>query len=191
MNINGGFSLKLAFPLIVVIVTVLVSYYVHTSTVQSHEQTNIEQSSTLLTAPSLPVSNTSNYDFYFVMLAIKTCPHCVAMEKFFKNLPVDSYYCDIQQSKECSNAFWKLYDKGVTRGTPTILVCSKDGLLLVEVGEYQNETWWLSVPNNLEPLREGTIPVYITGKQRLQLTLTSDLYDVLCVKTLEGSRPIK
>lgn len=191
MGASGRPSLKLVLPLVVVVVAILTSYYVYTSTTQAHEQTGTEQASTPSTALSLPGINASNYDFYIVLLAVKACPHCAAMEKFFKNLPVDSYYCDIQQSKECSDAFWKLYNKGVTRGIPTILVCSKDGLLLVEVGEYRNATWWLTVPNSLEPLREGAIPVYITGKQKLQLTLTSDLYDVLCVKTLEGSRPIR
>jgi uncharacterized membrane protein required for colicin V production len=94
MGTSRGFSLKLVLLLVVVVAAILTSYYVYTSTTQSHEQTSTEQASTSSTALSLPGNNTSNYNFYIVMLAIKTCPHCAAMEKFFKNLPVDSYYCD-------------------------------------------------------------------------------------------------
>jgi glutaredoxin len=66
--------------------------------------------------------NVSSVSFYIVMPGVPTCPHCQAMEAFFKTLPVDSYYCNIQQEATCNQAFWKLYDKGVTTGTPTILV---------------------------------------------------------------------
>lgn len=134
--------------------------------------------------------NTSSTSFYIVMLGVPTCPHCQAMEVFLKNLPVDSYYCNANTQTVCNNAFWKLYDMGATIGTPTLLVCTKAGLILVEVGEYTDADWWLTQPTLLPPVRNGVVPVYMTGKKWTQITVTDQLYKLLCIDTLDASTPI-
>lgn len=134
--------------------------------------------------------NASSTSFYIIMIGVPNCIHCQSMEMFLKNLPVDSYYCDANAQTVCNNAFWKLYEMGATIGTPTLLVCTETGLILVEVGEYRDENWWLTQPTLLPPVRNGVVPVYMEGRKWTQITVTEQLYKLLCIDTLEASTPI-
>ena len=127
-----------------------------------------------------------------VILGLRGCPHCRAMEDWLPGLGYPVAFCDIRESIVCSDAFTALYNRGLARGVPVVAVCSAGRLLLVEVGELRDRGWWLRA------LRGGTagvggVPVY--WGTRLVDVLTGDavkeLSKAICRDALRAARPVE
>ena len=132
---------------------------------------------------------------YVVILGTMACPHCRAEKKFFEStMPGVAYFCSIDRSgSSCAKAFSILFSAGVTRGTPTNVLCdNRTGRVkAIVVGDVRSVAAWLKLANST--LGNSTrIPVYYGDKLAgyLELRETSsatELYRLLCINTLEDS----
>jgi len=134
-----------------------------------------------------------------VILGTESCPHCRAMEAFFREeLPGRAYFCEItEKGSSCEAAFSLLVGKRVTMAVPTMVVCDPDKRAVegIIIGEFRDAKWWRNVlENGLPGSNETSIPVYmvnrIAGAMEVEPGAMEKLYSVLCNDTLADARPL-
>ena len=130
---------------------------------------------------------------YIVMLGDPRCPHCRAMERFFKRYSaeagVKTFFCSVLD-KVCLEAFQKLYRLGATEGVPTIVACRGNKVGFIEVGELEKSGWWSTKLASMRPVVAGKVPVYIAGSLYKEVGIDKALATELCNITLAYSKPI-
>ncbi|BES80548.1 hypothetical protein [Pyrodictium abyssi] len=134
-----------------------------------------------------------------VILGTESCPHCRAMEAFFREeLPGRAYFCEItEKGSSCEAAFGLLVSKRVTMAVPTMVVCDTDRRVVegIIIGEFRDAKWWRNVlENGLPGGNETSIPVYmvdrVTGAMEVEPRAMEKLYSVLCNATLADAKPL-
>ena len=130
---------------------------------------------------------------YIVMLGDPRCPHCRAMERFFKRYSdetgVKTFFCSVLD-KACLEAFQKLYRLGATEGVPTIVACRGNRVGFIEVGELEKSGWWSTKLAGMRPVAAGKVPVYIAGNPYKEIEIDKALATELCNTILAYSKPI-
>ncbi|WP_317894638.1 DsbA family protein [Pyrofollis japonicus] len=164
------------------------------STASSAEAPRTSSQTTSTTnAQQNPTTTIEHRNVFIVEIGDPRCPHCKAMEEFFERYSsrtgIRSYFCSVLNSG-CAEAFWALYKLKATQGVPTIVACSKDGILFVEVGELRSTEWWNEALLSSEPRMEGKIHVYLAGDKYGEIDASKELYQVLCTATINASELI-
>ncbi len=130
---------------------------------------------------------------YIVMLGDPRCPHCRAMERFFKRYSaetgVKTFFCSVLD-KVCLETFQELYRLGATEGVPTIVACRGNRVGFIEVGELEKSEWWSTKLASMRPVAAGKVPVYIAGSLYKEIGIDRALATELCNTTLAYSKPI-
>ena len=130
---------------------------------------------------------------YVVEIGDPRCPHCRAMEEFFKSYGeeagVPAYFCSVLNNV-CADAFWRLYHLGATRGVPTIVACRDKRIGFIEVGELEDGAWWSQHLASMSPVEAGRVRVYIAGQPYKEIVIDKETVLELCNTTLAYSKPI-
>ena len=126
-----------------------------------------------------------------VIIGLRGCPHCRAMEEWLPSLGYPVAFCDIRESLVCSDVFTELYNRGLAKGVPVIGACSGDRLLFVEVGELRNQSWWLRALRG-STSGVGGVPVY-WGTRLVTVVTGSDAEELsraICGRALGAAKPV-
>lgn len=198
-RIRGQSPLLLLLIIIVAtLVTILAATWTHGGSLASETAIHAPVSQTTSTHEAQETVTTTTSrdelkDVFIVELGDPRCPHCRAMKEFFRSYVsetnVAAYFCSVE-NQVCAEAFWALYKLKATMGVPTIIACSKNGVLFVEVGELKDANWWTSALTSHKPTMNGDIPVYIAGEKYREIHITKELYQLFCTASINASKVI-
>ena len=115
---------------------------------------------------TLAESSTSNYHIY--MFGSSKCPHCSAMDHFFRTHNYSYTFCDMSVSSKCAGLFARLIKITDTPPSiPTIVVVYNGSVNAIVIGETENVSFWNTLTS--KKVSNTGIPVYTPTSNGMKL----------------------
>ena len=122
----------------------------------------------LLLPPLHVMANSSTGKYHIYMFGSSKCPHCSAMDEFFKTHNYSYTFCDMAVSSKCAGLFARLIKITDTPPSiPTIVVLYNGSVNAIVVGEIENETFWNTLIS--KKVSNTSIPVYTPTENGIKL----------------------